>query len=466
MSNLTFRTSPPPTYLPPTREEMAEAAKTVGLKGFAPDLVADLTNLAAGGAVCSPSSYREEVRARAELKLPAPGNDGGWSCPSSVKGSFPSRIYSREEAVAAATEAAMRYHQNVCDFLQTVDLTKFPGGTPLEQAVACLKLLSKQQGGEPGSGDGGEPLPIFQECERPEGIAESLHETMEMVESLSNEELDMVDPEGKNHEPVDSEESSEPKALNALKVAEDLSEGSAKRVMLEVSRQLDQISKLQLRKQNKLETDPAGEEVRQRQMRSPSELNKVAPSSWATYTVAPDYFWYQVATNNLQVRERVTRITKKQAVFILLDGSASMHGSRHHKATGVVMNRLKAVIAGDAEVFLSVFDTRMGRVERASTPEEARKLMRQFADGNFSGGGTDIAAAVRAAHGFIEDQIKSGAALYRPEVVVLTDNDPSASGVTASQIKGTRVHGFAMDATNPQLANLARSTGGVAFEKF
>jgi len=38
------------------------------------------------------------------------------------------------------------------------------------------------------------------DCERPEGVAEALHETMDAVDSLSDEELDMVDPEGKNHE--------------------------------------------------------------------------------------------------------------------------------------------------------------------------------------------------------------------------------------------------------------------------
>lgn len=131
-----------------------------------------------------------------------------------------------------------------------------------------------------------------------------------------------------------------------------------------------------------------------------------------------------------------------------------------------VLNRLKAVLDGDAEVFVSVFDTNLSTVHRASTPEEARELIKKFADGNFSGGGTDIAAAVRAAHKYIEDAIKAGDALYRPEIVVLTDEDTSIAALKPSEIPGTRVHGFAMEVSNPVLVKLARSTGGVGIDNF
>ena len=47
MSNFTFRTNPPATYIPPNAEEMREVAARVGLGGFSRDLVADLCNVAA-----------------------------------------------------------------------------------------------------------------------------------------------------------------------------------------------------------------------------------------------------------------------------------------------------------------------------------------------------------------------------------------------------------------------------------
>jgi len=59
-----------------------------------------------------------------------------------------------------------------------------------------------------------------------------------------------------------------------------------------------------------------------------------------------------------------------------------MSGKKHWKATGVVMNRLKAVLSGDAEVYLSVFDTKMTTVHHAGTPAEARELVKKFAQGN------------------------------------------------------------------------------------
>lgn len=472
----TFRTTTPVSYISPNGEEMKETAAKVGLRSFSRDLVADLCNIAAGGTVNAPSAYREVVRRKADETLPAADSDGEWQIPKGAKvdprdircvgGSDYTK--NRSVAVNAATEKGMRYHQNVCDFLQTIDVSRFPGETPLEQAMSCLKLLSQQKGGQ-GGGESGEPLPIFTESEQtPESVAEQLHETMDAVESLSQEELDMLDPEGDKHDVEDESEQngqrSGAQGLNKLAVAEDLLPGSDKRVMLDISRHLDKLTKLQVRRQKKVEADPAGEEIRTRPIRGLSELGRVNKTAWATRQQAPAYFLYQAVTGQLPVRERVTRIEKKQAIFILLDGSGSMRGKRHWKATGVVMNRLKAVLSGDAEVFVSVFDTQLGTVRRASTPEEARQLIKDFAAGNFTGGGTDIGAAVKAAHKYLEDLIQRGEMLYRPEICVLTDEDTSVG--KKSDVPGTTVHGFAMEVANPKLVSFAKSTGGVGIDKF
>lgn len=449
MSQFTFRTTPPPAYISPSGEEMRAAAAEVKLARYSKDLVADLCNLAAGGSITPPSGYREQVMRRVEESLPAPDARGEYSFTVQKDGKNEARrSKNRQEAVQAAADKAMGYHANVCDFLGSLDLSAFPGSTPLEQAMACLKLLSKKQGGQ-GGGENGEPLPIFQECERPEGVAETLQEAIEVIDSLSEEEKAMLDPEEKG--------------LSKLEVAEDML--GDKRLMIDISRKLDSFTKLQVRRQRKVEVDPAGDEIRQRPIRHLGELSRVSPTAWATRQQSPAYFLYQAVSGQLPVRERVTRIEKKQAIFILVDGSGSMSGKRHWKATGVVMNRLKAVLTGDAEVFLSVFDTAMGRVEHAGTPEEARELIKKFQSNNFSGGGTDIAAAVKAAHAFIEKKIAEGAALYRPEIVVLTDDDTSVAAVKAAHIPGTRVHGFAMEVANKSLVDFARSTGGVGIDK-
>lgn len=461
MSSLTFRTTPPSAYIPPGREGMREVAKSVGLKGFAPDLLADLCNLAAGGNLTAPSSYQEIVRKKIEENMSSPDYHGDWRLPN---GGW---TEDRQKAITAKTLKMMSYHQSVQDFLDTVKLDCFPGGTPLEQACSLLKLLATQEGGTPSDSGDGEPLPIFMENDSPENTAKELHELMDLVDSLKGEELDMLDPDGENHsiEEQDGVESGH-KSLNRLKVAEDLVDGSDKRVMLDISRKLDQFTKLQVLRQKKVETDPAGEEIRQRPIKNLGEMSRVSPRAWATRQQAPGYFLYQAVSRQLPVRERVTRVERRQAIFILVDGSGSMNGQKHWKATGVVMNRLKAVVSGDAEVYLSVFDNNLGDVHRASSPEEARELIRQFVDNNFSGGGTNIAAAVKVAHDFIEEKINGGAALYRPEIVVLTDEDSSIKGLAKSSIPGTRVHGFAMSVSNPSLVAFARSTGGVGVEKF
>jgi Mg-chelatase subunit ChlD len=439
---------------------MREVAARVGLGGFSRDLVADLCNMAAGGSIQPPSAYRETVRRQVEEKLPVADSDGEWS----VGGGY---TKNRQEVVNHRLEKAMRYHQNVCDFLQTVDLSQFPGRTPLEQAMSLLKLLSKQSGGS-GGGEGGEPLPIFQNNDRPEGVAEKLHETMELVESLDEVEREMLDPDS-NWDADDAEQDGQESGtsgLQALKVAEDLVDGSDKRAMLEISRHLDKFTKLQVRRQKLVQPDPAGDEIRSRPIKHLGELGKVSKSAWATRQEQPTHFLYQAVTGQLPVRERVTRQDKKQAIFILVDGSGSMSGRKHHKATGVVMNRLKAVVAGDAEVWVSVFDTEMSEPSHATNAEEAKELIKKFRSGNFRGGGTDIASAVKAAHAFIEEKLKAGKALWRPEVVVLTDEDSSTEGLRKSEIKGTRVHGFAIERKNPSLVAFAKSTGGVGIENF
>jgi hypothetical protein len=73
---------------------------------------------------------------------------------------------------------------------------------------------------------------------------------------------------------------------------------------------------------------------------------------------------------------------------------------------------------------------------------------------------------VLAAHKKIEELTKEGAMLYRPEIVVLTDEDSSIGNLTPSKIPGTRVHGFAMEVSNPALVRFAQSTGGVGKDKF
>jgi Mg-chelatase subunit ChlD len=454
----TFRTTPSTHYIPPSKSEMRQAADHVGLRSFSPSLVEDMCNLAAGGTVNPPSSYTEKLRQQILEEFPEADRDGEWPVPKKFRSENGGGSYTknRSKAFEWGVREKVDYHQNISDFVESLNIDKFPGQSPLEKTMAALKLLSKKQGGQPGGGEG-DVLPIFQESDNPEGEAKHLEDTMDSVDSLSEEELDMIDPDGENKNPDGQ--------LNTLKTAEDLM-GPKNSTMLEISRTLDALSKLRIRRSQKVEVSVDGEEVRSRRMNGLSELAKIEKSAWALRQQNPTYFLYKATTKQFSVRERITRQDKKQCIFILIDGSGSMRGERHHKATGVVMNRLKAVLSGDAEVYLSVFDSRLGEIWSATNPEEARELIKKFAKENFWGGSTDIAGCVKAAHNKISEMIDAGRNLHHPEIVVLTDDDGSSARMSKKDVPNTVVHGFSMGCKNPALIKFCRSTGGVGIENF
>jgi len=451
----TFRTSPPATYLSPSAEEMREMGNKVGVKSFSRDLVADLCNLAAGGKINPPSSYRNLVQERVEAKLRAPDSCGQWSL-KKLRDNGSSYTTNRSLAIADGLDSAMRYNQNVCDFLQTVDLTKFPGNSPLEQSMNMLKLLAQKQGGS-GGGEDGEPLPIFTDNDQSEKVGEQLNNLMDEVDSLSKDEKQLLDSDqdagsGANDGKGDD-------GLQKMKLAEDFLKG--KEIMLQISRNLDKLTRMQVRKSKKQEPDPAGDSVRNRPIAHTGEMNKLVKSEWA---LPSTYRTYRIVTHASMVRERVTTIEKKQLLYIIIDCSGSMgSGQRIYKAGGILMNRLKAVIEGEAELYVRLFDTSLKQEFHASNPAEAKELIRHFTEKNYSGGSTDISGCARAAQKRIQEIINAGST-YRPELVVITDGDDTVN-LTMKDFVGTKMHAFVVDESNKTLTDLATSTGGVGINR-
>lgn len=454
----TIRTTPPLTYLTPSREEMAAMADQVGLKKYAPDLVEDLSNLLAGGELVAPSQYRQQVVQEAARLLPAPDSHGEWYLRdwSSTK--------NRQVALAEKTEDRMRYHQRVQDFLRDLDATQMPGSSPLEKAMGWLKLLASRPGGE-GDGEGGEEaLPIFSDEESSgEKVAEQLEEAVSDAKSLSEEERELLDAtEGGDDDEQSSDSPKNPGAdpSQVRRLAEDMLKG--KDEIIRVSRHLDQLSPMRVAKSNRLEVDPEGDERRWRPIRNLGELHKIPQSEWA---LPKSYRMYRVLTGQTPVRERCTRQEKRQLLYCLVDCSGSMdNGERIAKAGGVLLNRLKAVVAGEAEVYFRFFDGAPRQEHHAATPEEAKRLMAQVVErGNYSGGSTDIRAAVRAAAERIEELIASGEQLYKPEICLVSDGE--AAVPSQEDLGGVRLHVFNVECAQAELVGLARSTGGVGIDR-
>ncbi len=453
----TIRTTPPLTYLPPTREEMAAMADQVGLRKYAPDLVEDLSNLLAGGELVAPSRYRQQVAQEAVRTLPAPDSDGEWQLRDR------SWTNDRQHALADKAESRMRYHQRVQDFLRDLDATQMPGATPLEKAMGWLKLLASQPGGA-GSGEGGEEaLPIFSdEQSSGESIAEQLEEAVSDAKSLSDEERELLDAKGGDEDEQSSDSPKNPGAdpSQVRRLAEDMLKG--KDEIIRVSRHLDQLSPMRVAKSNRLEADPEGDERRWRPIRNLGELHKIPQSEWA---LPESYRMYRALTGQTPVRERCTRQEKRQLLYLLVDCSGSMSdGERIAKAGGVLLNRLKAVMAGEAEVYFRFFDGSPRQEHHAATPEQAKALMSHVLErSNFSGGSTDIRAAVRAAVERIEELLASGEQLYKPEIVLVSDGE--AAVPSREDLGGVRLHVFNVECAQAELVELARSTGGVGMDR-
>jgi uncharacterized protein with von Willebrand factor type A (vWA) domain len=402
----TFRTTPPAHYLTPTAEEMRAAAQKVGLAKYSRDLAADLAHIASGGTINPPSAYKEHIRSMVEEKISSPsefseGNKKktGWQLKDR------SWTTSKAMKVAEETEKVLRYHQNVCDFLHTVEMDGVPGSSPLEQTMNLLKLLSKKKGGE-GGGEAGESLPIFVDNDNPEKTAGELNKLLDTVESLTDDEKELLDPN--QDADAGASDGNGDDGLQKMKLAEQMLAG--KEEMLRISRNLDKLTRMQVRRQRKVEADPSGDDVRKRPIAHMGELSKIGSSDWALRQASPSYFLYKAATEQLSVRERVVTIERKQLLYIIIDCSGSMgSGQRIFKAGGVLMNRLKAVIESEAELYVRLFDTSLKQEYHAGTPAEAKELIRHFTEKNYSGGSTDISGCARAAQKRIEEIVSEGA---------------------------------------------------------
>jgi len=444
----TFRTLPPPHYLTPIREEMREVAEQVGLKRYSPSLLADLAHVRAGGEILPPSAWRSEIERRTAEET-RPERDGWYRF-----GTGETRSLS--EAVAVKVERAVKYHEAVSDFVRQVDWGGVPGTTPLEQGANLLKLLAAKQGGEPG-GDG-ETLPVFLE-EAGDSVARDLKEVLDEVEDLDKEDRELL--EDKDDESKSS--GSGQGGLSAMKIAQDFLSDKGKREMVRISRSLEELSRMKVARESKFIPDPEGDDVRSRPIRNLGELTRVAKPAWAIYQKSRTLFWYQAVTKQLSVRERGVRSERKQLLYIIIDCSGSMKdGQRVAKACGVLMNRLKAVLKGDAVLYWRLFDTSLKTEHLVSTPEEAKAAMKQLAAGNFSGGGTEIDACARQALVRIEEIVGQGNH-HRPELVVVSDGDDTIR-LQPDDLGQTRLHAFLVEKQNPALTTLAGKSGGVGID--
>ena len=128
---------------------------------------------------------------------------------------------------------------------------------------------------------------------------------------------------------------------------------------------------------------------------------------------------------------------------------------------GIVMNRLRAVIDGDAELHLRFFDRALREQEfHADSPASARELVRIISDpAQYMGSSTGFESTLGAASERAEELL-SARGLRDPEIVFITDGQAHVPEL--SVLDGKTLHVFQVgEEENLELSELARQSGGM-----
>lgn len=231
--------------------------------------------------------------------------------------------------------------------------------------------------------------------------------------------------------------------------------------VLRIARHLDTLSELQ-RGRSKLTSDPNGEDMKLRDIRDLSELGRVTQQD---LTLPRRLRMKRAVEGELNVRDPHTRHNKKQLLYIVVDGTASMMfdgATSASRAAGVVMNRLQAVIDGDAEVFVRFFDWNLRKDEyHAKDTKSARELMQVISDpSQYAGGNTVFTSTLDAASLRVQALMRLGH-LKEPELVFVTDG--AASIPEVSVLRGVKMHVVQVGSEEvTALSDLARESGGIS----
>jgi len=231
--------------------------------------------------------------------------------------------------------------------------------------------------------------------------------------------------------------------------------------VVRIARHLDTLSELQ-RGRSKLRSDPNGENMKLRNIRDLSELGRVTQQE---LTLPSRLRMKRAVEGELSVRDPHTRHEKKQLLYLVVDGTGSMmwHGAvSASRAAGVVLNRLQAVIDGDAEVYVRFFDSDLRQKEyHAKDIKSARELMQVVSDpGQYNGGNTVFTSTLDAASTRVQALMKSGD-LKEPELVFITDG--AAMIPPVSVLKGVKMHAVQVGIEEvTELSDLARESGGIS----
>lgn len=158
-----------------------------------------------------------------------------------------------------------------------------------------------------------------------------------------------------------------------------------------------------------------------RKMQDTSDLMRLLPSQHA---MPSDLFYLKFAKKELLCREFMSKKERRQILYVLLDVSGSMRGTKVMMVASVVLALLRKVIKNGDHYFLRFFDERTSELHEASDLKSAQKLAVEVVRNAFSGGGTNIHHALMTALADIKEATKDRkrkAQMKDAQVLLLTD---------------------------------------------
>jgi hypothetical protein len=425
----------PANFIPPTTKTVEHIARREGLGELTQeefDFVWDLLAKTAGAEV----REFDEIEAQADAAAHALSEAQAFIARQSI----PSHM--NDWSLIRSFENDFHFYQHQrYDALVEVDLNQLPGYNKPTQAVRLLWLFRAMQ-----------RLWVLHIIRIEFGISfvEALADAIVKVNNLSDKQMAMLETF------IGSDEPSEDAILLGLQLSVS---GIQIAEMLRIARTLSELAELQGRA--KLTPDPNGEEMT---LRDIQELNELGKATQHAFTLPRRLRMQRAVSGELDVRNPRTRRAKKQLLFMVVDGSGSMlmdGALGASRAAGIVMNRLEAVINGDAELYLRFFDEELREQEfHADSPASARELMRIISDpAQYLGRRTEFSSTLTAASKRAEELL-SARGLRDPEIVFVTDGEAPVPALSALNDK--KLHAFQVgEEENTELSDLARRSGGV-----
>jgi uncharacterized protein with von Willebrand factor type A (vWA) domain len=181
-----------------------------------------------------------------------------------------------------------------------------------------------------------------------------------------------------------------------------------------------------------------------------NELLRVLPTE---FIHDDDVFMQKFVKKELQIKDYQARRLKRQVLYLLIDVSGSMRGSRNVYASGVALAFVRQAVTEGSTYFLRFFDHGIKQLNTVTNEKEAEKMMDTLIRQPYSGGGTSISNALRTA---VKDITSDPEGFEKAEIMLITDGEDSVD-LSKKDLKKIRLHSTVIEGNNRDLEELSNS---------